>query len=653
MWFVLQLTNIIITGNMAVFMLPRVLYTRFYENITINCPKLEIRCCSDGYNDIRSCTSVYTFKNHGASMVISKGDSIDTGSEKHSKHSSHVIHLDTVSPSIEKLLVKQYKSNTHLTSRLCNSISNLLINSSSNRCKYTGTNSNVNEFDIYFDEFDMLCDEERDRLVSERFEYLMVCLELECNFYKDLQLDLGGHTNTNIAENPGYAAIPPIDGAFIRDHAKDRLVGEQKYNISFASGGTKGAMKYVYRNTWEDSENARYIAKGLLVSGLRSHDTVVNTLSGGFWGGYHVYNLALQTMGCSLVPLGGSNDFAYITEFICNIRPTTVLCMPNWILSFVEYLEGVLAENATNGHDPSVDWVRATSCVGCIRKLVIGGEMLFQGGREKINRILVNIDPGSGFISTGYTSNETGVTAFRCPYATKIASQVGKLDSLPPDVVSSIPSGGYFHIHENMQYTTIQSLNEPPLEQLSNSNSNGGNTGSSSGMLITTNLNRTLMPMVKYATGDLCSIIHTDGVPYKCPCGRTLRTMVLYGRCDDRIRIAGEDIYVNEIAKVITMVPQLSMHFTIKLSKSYRLRDVIELHVEGLKTTNVQGPGVYRTIEIVLIDAFLQCCNTFKASFWNEECGIMEKPLLILYKMNTLPRNERTGKIPLCVDLRE
>jgi len=129
--------------------------------------------------------------------------------------------------------------------------------------------------------------------------------------------------------------------------------------------------------------------------------------------------------------------------------------------------------------------------------------------------------------------------------------------------------------------------------------------------------------------------------------------MVLYGRCDDRIRIAGEDIYVNEIAKVITMVPQLSMHFTIKLSKSYRLRDVIELHVEGLKTTNVQGPGVYRTIEIVLIDAFLQCCNTFKASFWNEECGIMEKPLLILYKMNTLPRNERTGKIPLCVDLRE
>lgn len=621
LWFMLQLANTIITDSRAIFVLPRVLYYQYQESMNLSSSKLEVVCFGgDGYFDLKFCIAVYTLKKHGSSVIISKCSDC-----------SYVVELDSVSPAIEELLIKQYKSNTYITSNLP---------------KASSAYSNVN--DIYFDEFDVLCDEERTKFVSERFEYLMACLKLGCNFYKDLECDGLSSDSTIVEESPGYAAIPFINGDFLRDHGRDKLVGNQKYHVSFASGGTKGAMKHVYRNTWEDSENSRYIAKGLLVSGLRPHDTVLNTLAGGFWGGYHVYNLALQIMGCAVVPLGISTDFPYVAEFISNLKPSTLLGMPNWILSFVEYLESVFEEFAKNGQDYSVDYMHATCCVDCIRKLVIGGEMLFQEGREKINRILVNIDPISGFISTGYTSNETGVIAFRCPYAAEICSLKSKPDCLPADIASSIPNGGYFHVHENMQFVTIKSLVDAPLKSENQSKDGGKN-----GMLVTTNLNRTLMPMVKYATGDLCRVPCENGALYKCPCGRTLSTLVLYGRCDDRIRVAGEDIYANEIAKVISMVPELSLHFTIKVKKSYRLRDALEIHVECLGSINPSAPGLYDCIEQTFLKYFVQYCNTFKSSCWNEKCGAMEVPLLVLYKANTLPRNERTGKIPSCVDLRK
>ena len=46
-----------------------------------------------------------------------------------------------------------------------------------------------------------------------------------------------------------------------------------------------------------DQENARYLGKGLYAGGIRQSDVVVNFLSAGFWGGMHVFNLALSYTG--------------------------------------------------------------------------------------------------------------------------------------------------------------------------------------------------------------------------------------------------------------------------------------------------------------------------------------------------------------------
>jgi hypothetical protein len=46
-----------------------------------------------------------------------------------------------------------------------------------------------------------------------------------------------------------------------------------------------------------DQENSRYLGKGLYAAGIRNTDVVVNFLSAGFWGGMHVFNLALSYTG--------------------------------------------------------------------------------------------------------------------------------------------------------------------------------------------------------------------------------------------------------------------------------------------------------------------------------------------------------------------
>ena len=72
--------------------------------------------------------------------------------------------------------------------------------------------------------------------------------------------------------------------------------------------------------------------------------------------------------------------------------------------------------------------------------------------------------------STGYTSNETGVIAFQC--------QAEKNKSI-------------FHLHENMQHVSILAFDSNLEEAID-----------CPGRIITTNLNRTLMPLIGYSIGN-------------------------------------------------------------------------------------------------------------------------------------------------------
>ena len=85
---------------------------------------------------------------------------------------------------------------------------------------------------------------------------------------------------------------------------------------------------------------------------------------------------------------------------------------------------------------------------------------------------------------------------------------------------------GVYHVHENMQTVSIE---EPDGSEI-------GAIAHGLGRIITTNLNRTLMPMIKYAIGDAGRWYHGHnyiGHNYMPAGGITARRVAVGGCCGE------------------------------------------------------------------------------------------------------------------------
>jgi len=152
-----------------------------------------------------------------------------------------------------------------------------------------------------------------------------------------------------------------------------------------------------------DQENARYLGKGLYAAGIRRSDVVVNFLSAGFWGGMHVFNLALSytgeykastspasasyamlpiiqypafshshshSTGCAVVPLGPTFSSEDVVTFLRQLRPTALLGMPSTIMTLADHV----AQLADTEGEPTAPIVISKVITGGNANLVIDSE---------------------------------------------------------------------------------------------------------------------------------------------------------------------------------------------------------------------------------------------------------------------------------------
>src|ERR1700738_4183697 len=84
------------------------------------------------------------------------------------------------------------------------------------------------------------------------------------------------------------------------------------------------------------------------------------------------------------------------------------------------------------------------------------------------------------------------------------------------------------------------------------------------------------MPLRRYRTGDLCSLISAP-----CACGRTLvRMSEIKGRVDDMLILRGVNVYPSEIERVLFGVPELAPSYQIIVERVSTL-DEATVHVEA------------------------------------------------------------------------
>jgi phenylacetate-CoA ligase len=95
------------------------------------------------------------------------------------------------------------------------------------------------------------------------------------------------------------------------------------------------------------------------------------------------------------------------------------------------------------------------------------------------------------------------------------------------------------------------------------------------GVLVITTLTKQALPLVRYWTGDICSL---DSAP--CSCGRTLVRMgAIVGRTDDMLIVRGVNVYPSQVGAVLGNVPELSPHFGLVVRRLETL-DEVEVLVE-------------------------------------------------------------------------
>ncbi|MFP6731656.1 MAG: phenylacetate--CoA ligase family protein [Alphaproteobacteria bacterium] len=115
------------------------------------------------------------------------------------------------------------------------------------------------------------------------------------------------------------------------------------------------------------------------------------------------------------------------------------------------------------------------------------------------------------------------------------------------------------------------------------------------GELVLTHLVRDCQPLVRFRTGDIIAIDHTD----PCRCGRTGMRFRVVGRSDDMVVVRGLNLFPTMVAAVINEFAELSGDYRIILDEGPPY-DVLPLQVELAKGQSVSdglGPEIEAAIK--------------------------------------------------------
>jgi phenylacetate-coenzyme A ligase PaaK-like adenylate-forming protein len=307
--------------------------------------------------------------------------------------------------------------------------------------------------------------------------------------------------------------LPILTSSMLKQHASNAQCGLLTNKLAFchvfSSGTTTGTPKFIFRSHQENNTNAKMLAKGLKICGLQKHDIVANLLaSNSLWSGMTIFNLVLTHIGCCILGVGKDYTQEFLIDIIRRFNVTTLLGMPTQIATLAHYIEEKNIKDI------------------CIPRIIIGGEYLYKDAKKYIKKILKI----KHIQSTGYTSSDTGAIGYQCVFC----------------------KDNEYHLHSNMQHLEILNLNNSKPAPLGNK-----------GRIVVTNLDRTLMPLIRYESGDLGKILNKD-----CKCNSTDLKFQLLGRGDDNIIVGPKIISIEYFAKAIAKFKELALSFQVIINNT-------------------------------------------------------------------------------------
>lgn len=295
-----------------------------------------------------------------------------------------------------------------------------------------------------------------------------------------------------------------------------------------ASSGTTG-KPIVVGYTEEDMEvwNAS-VMRCLLMFGVRRGDFIQNSFGYGlFTGGLGLHGGA-EKLGCTVIPASGGNTERQLM-IMRDFGATVVSCTPSYFVHVIE-----------ESHKYGIDMKKLPLRIG-----VFGAEPW----SEKMRR---------------FVQDNTNMEAFDIYGLSEIAG---------PGVGGECLEHNGIHILEDNFYPEI-------LDPETGKPLPDGEVGE----LVITTLAKRAMPILRYRTHDLTSIIAE-----KCPCGRTVRRIRrIERRSDDMFIIRGVNVFPSQIEAALMRVEESTPHYRILLERKKDL-DTVTVEVEVSESTFSDG----------------------------------------------------------------
>lgn len=286
-----------------------------------------------------------------------------------------------------------------------------------------------------------------------------------------------------------------------------------------ASSGTTGKPTVVGYTRNDLELWSELIARVAVAGGVWSDDIIQIAFGYGLFTGGFGLHYGCEKIGATVIPASSGNTDRQLM-LMQDIGTTVLVCTPSYAL----YLGEAIADRGIKGKLK-------------LKYGLFGAEPWSEGMREEIQLLL-------------------GI---------KASDNYGLSEIIGPGVSYECLFCKGMHISEDHFYPEI--INPNTGEVLD---------AGEEGELVITTLTKEALPIIRYRTGDLTSLI-----PEKCECGRThIRMRKPKGRSDDMIIIRGVNVFPSQVETVLAEFEQTKPHYQIIVERKNNL-DTFKLLVEA------------------------------------------------------------------------
>lgn len=286
-----------------------------------------------------------------------------------------------------------------------------------------------------------------------------------------------------------------------------------------ASSGTTGKLTVVGYTQHDLDDWAEACARGFASCGVTKNSIIHVAYGYGLFTGGLGAHYGGEYMGATVVPASSGNTARQIM-LMKDFKADTLCCTPSYAVYLVDELHkaGLTAEDLS------------------LKQGFFGAEPWTEEMRVKIEEGL-------------------GVKAYDIYGLSEITG---------PGVATECEYQAGPHVQDDLFYPEI--IDPVTLEPVPEGEE---------GELVFTTLSKEGMPLIRYRTRDLCSLIYEP-----CKCGRTsLRLARITGRSDDMLIIRGVNVFPSQIESVLIKDKRISPYYHITIDRINNL-DIMQIDVE-------------------------------------------------------------------------